>query len=226
MNIETLIIVVIIFFAGVSIALGIINWMKFSLTSLKISILEEAIEKKTKEFDTLKKERQSIASHSAHGSVGKREAIVEPLQTPFASESVNPPIEVVRSYPTGFKTVALEGMHSPDVLEINEKNITRHEENESANNAIEIVLFSEAKKDTDFASAWKALTSYLSVTRVPRVVINFKNVMFLYDKELSYLEKMQEVVAKANGTVQFMRYHGELLSILSSRPALARILKG
>lgn len=59
MTMEIITIALIVFFCVVSIVLGIINWIQFAGASSKISYLETEIEKKTKEFDALKKERQT-----------------------------------------------------------------------------------------------------------------------------------------------------------------------
>jgi hypothetical protein len=230
MNMELLIIAAIVALAGISIAMGIINWVKLSFVSWKISILEEAVEKKTKEFDTLKKERQAFVSHAeAPPTPEKPESPAGPMQPAFTAESSNAPIEIFRSSPTGFKNVAMERMNTPapeaEVLDVVDKHEIGNEPHLLNNEPIEIMLFSEMKKDTDFSAAWKKLTSYLAVANQPRVIINFKNVLFLYEKELMYLEKMLDVIRKSKGAVKFADYHQELHSILSSRPALAGLLR-
>jgi hypothetical protein len=232
MNMEIFIIAAIIIMAAVSIILGIINWAKLSITSSKISILEEAVEKKTKEFDSLKKERQVMVSHAEPPLLpaGKPEPMDTPVQPQvYTPESSNTPIEVFRSSPTGFKNVLMESANAPvpeaEVLDVVDKHEIASDSHLLPNESIEILLFSDMKKDTDFAAAWKKLISHLSASSHPRVIINFKNVLFLYDKELNYIEKMLDVIMKAKGAVKFTHYHKELHSILSSRPALAGFLK-
>jgi hypothetical protein len=222
MNTEIIIISVIIALASISIILAIINWLKLSFTSSKISILEEAIEKKTKEFDTLKKERQSSLSQAAPPSGGA--SIMDPQSSDHA-ESINPHIEIVRNYRTGFKTVEVEGAKTDETLDVVNSSSSRDSQNPFASEEMEIILFSETKRDTDFGSAWKKLTSYLSVSERPSVVLNFNNVLFLYEKELHYLEKMCEVVVKARGSIKFINYHSELRSILAAHPMLSRLLR-
>jgi hypothetical protein len=226
MNIEFIIISVIVVLASISIALGIINLLKLSFTSSQISNLEVAVEKKTKEFDTLKKERQSSLSHPAVALSGKPESSISPIQPPFAAESsTGPPIEIVRSSPTGFKTVAVKGMNGPGELDAVDKHEQGDEPHSRSSKAMEIVLFSDMKKDTDFNAAWQKLTSYLSESTHPQVIINLKNVLFLYEKELIYLEKMHETIVKAQGSIKFTNYHKELVSVISGRPTLAELLR-
>jgi len=219
MNIEIIIISAIILLASISIILAIINWFNLSFTSSKISILEEAIEKKTKEFDTLKKERQSSLSQAAAPPGGT--PIMAPVQSSESAESMYPPIEIVRNYRTGFKTVDVEATKTDETLDV----VSSDSQNPFAGEEVEITLFSETSRDTDFGNAWKKLTSYLSVSEHPSVVINFNNVLFLYEKELHYLEKMYEVVVKARGSINFTNYHSELRSIISAHPMLSRLLR-
>jgi hypothetical protein len=223
MNIEIIIISAIILLASISIILAIINWLNLSFASSKISILEEAIEKKSKEFDALKKERQSSISQAATTSAGG--SFTDPLQSSESAESLNPPIEIVRNYRTGFKTVEIEGAKTAETLDVVNNTYAGDAQNPFASEAMEIILFSETRKDTDFENAWKMLTSYLSVSEHPSVVINFNNVLFLYEKELHYLEKMCEVVVRARGSIRFAHYHNELRSIISTRPMLSRLLR-
>jgi hypothetical protein len=89
---------------------------------------------------------------------------------------------------------------------------------------IEVDLFSQAKKDTDFQAAWKKITGHLPGAAAPHVVINFNNVMFLYEKELQYLEKIQDVVSRVQGKTTFINCHSELRPIISSRPSLAQCI--
>jgi ABC-type antimicrobial peptide transport system permease subunit len=231
---ELLIIAAIVISAVLSIVLGIINWVKLSAASSKISVLEEAVEKKTKEFDSLKKERQAVISHAEPPPLfpdGPESRDTSVLPQTLLPESSNAPIEVFRSSPTGFKNVLMEKINAPapapesEVLDVVDKHEIGNDPHLTMNEPVEIMLFSDMNKDTDFAAAWKKLTAHLAVTNRPSIVINFKNVLFLYNKELNYLEKMLDTIMKANGTVTFLHYHKELHSILSSRPALAGFLK-
>ncbi len=221
MNLEIILFISIVLFAGISIVLGIINLMRLSSTSLKIINLEEAIEKKSKQFDLLKKERQTLSSQEPLRKRDFYNEIPEPALTP---DPGHPPIEVVRNLPTGFKTVDVEGIKAKAAYTTVERNDTSERQNPLSNNTIELVLFSEIKHDTDFVSAWKKLSDHLSTSSMPHVVINFKNVMFLYEKELLYLEKIQDVVIRAHGTILFTNYHHELRSALSTRPSLAHLI--
>jgi len=208
MNTEIIIITIILFLSVTSLCFGIINWVLLSGTSAKISSLEAEIDKKTKEFDALKKEKQLLAQM----------APAEPVQ-----QTENPPIEIVRNLRPGFQNSPqfASSFSDADILDVVDENSQRENRDLYSDSAIAIALFSPVKKDTDFASAWKQLSQRLSVTSAPRVILDFKNVMFLYDKELLYLEKMRDVILSENGRLEFVNCHAELRSIISRRPALA-----
>ncbi len=121
---------------------------------------------------------------------------------------------------TGQRTASAPKGSSADVLDI----VDNTPRAPLKNKEIEIILFSQAKKDTDFQAAWKKITEHLPANPAPHVVINFNNVMFLYEKELRYLEKIQDVVSKEQGKTTFINCHSELRSIISSRKSLARCI--
>lgn len=266
MNTEVIIILSIVFFSAVSILLGIINWIYLSSTSSKISILEEEIEKKAKEFDAIKKEKSQQASSRADN---QGPAEYSGRAASFAGQE-NPAIEIVRNVraefeqpgpsvfsqpfagqvttPSGF---VKQQAYSPDEREtipvhtpetdarnasggkgssaevldvVDDTSPTSHPAGLKGNE-IEIILYSQSKKDTDFAAAWKKLTEYLYVTPAAHVKINFNNVMFLYEKELQYLEKILNIVSKEHGRTTFINCHPELLPIISSRPTLSHCVR-
>jgi hypothetical protein len=224
MNIEIIIFLGIILLAIVSIFFGILNWVKLTSNSLKISIVEEEIEKKTKEFDSLKKERQ-VTIRQVSDPLVIKESADNLSHSSLITEPSNAPIQVVRNYPYGFQTVGIDNKQQSEVLDIIDENNANPPHNHIGNEAIEIILFSETKKDTDFISAWKTLSENLSAGNRPNFIINFQNVMFLYEKELTYLEKMYEIVMKAHGTIKLRHCHRELLLFLSTRPKLMKLFK-
>jgi len=266
MNSEIIIIAIIVFLSVGCLCLGILNWIQLVRTSSKIIALETEIDKKTKEFDTLKKERQQYVQAATPDSL---------------QQSENPPIEIVRNFRPGFQnsqevnqpfsdksplfqatiekpsaygkdgfthvsplssqpqwseapTVGALAADSPsgentdvqttDVLEILEENAPKEDREHSRDAAIIIELYSAIKKDTDFSSAWKQLSSQLPTTPTPRVVLDFKNVMFLYGKELIYLEKIRDVILSQRGRLELVHCHAELRTILCRRPSLAEFI--
>lgn len=226
MNTEIIIISAIVFLAALSIILGIINWIFLSSTSSKIAALEEAIEKKAIEFDAIKKEKSqqhssTFAENPAPGEYPDRSAS-------FTGQE-NPAIEIVRNVRAQFRQEAaaqqpMENQGPRTGFVKQQASFPVAHESLPPGNEIKIALFSQAKKDTDFAAAWKKLSEELPGTPDAQVKIDFKNVMFLYEKELLYLEKIREVVSSARGRITFVNCHPELRPIISSRRSLARCL--
>jgi hypothetical protein len=279
MIMEIITIALIVFFCVVSISLGIINWIQFAGASSKISYLETEIEKKTKEFDALKKERQATPQQSLINEQQKSEKYsAQSVRPDNYKKTENPPIEIVRNIGNGFKNVAIDAGGSyteltadsyypspakavlPDEADgvstkqyvvkpiepfyedkINNFTLdpeTPISDNQSSSDVLDIVddrvadkneifieLYSTAKKDTDFPDAWKKLSDNLSKVSNPRVVLDFDNVLFLYEKELHYLKKISDVVGNVGGCIEFVNCHIELQSIISGVPGLAGHIK-
>jgi hypothetical protein len=279
MTMEIITIALIIFLCIVSIVLGIINWIQFAGASSKISYLETEIEKKAKEFDALKKERQTTPQQSFVNEQQEPEKYsAQSVQPDNYKKPENPPIEIVKNIGNGFKNVTIDAGGSyteltadsyypspakavlPDESdEVSTKqyvvkpielfsedtinNFTLDPEmpisdNQSSSDVLDIVddkaadkneifieLFSTSKKDTDFPAAWKKLSDNLNKIPNPRVVIDFDNVLFLYEKELHYLKKISDVVGNTGGYIEFVNCHIELQSIISGVPGLAGHIK-
>ena len=216
MNTEVAIISLIVFFSAVSILLGIINWIYLSSTSSKMSVLEEEIEKKAKEFDAIKKEKLQ-QTQSRGENIGPADNFD---RSASSAGQENPSIEIVRNVRAEFRQPG----PSADILDVVDDTSQISPQAGLKGNEIEITLYSKSKKDTDFAAAWQKLTQLLPVTSAAHVKINFINVMFLYEKELQYLEKILYVVSKEHGRATFINCHPELRPIISSRRSLARCL--
>jgi len=88
-------------------------------------------------------------------------------------------------------------------------------------NAVLIKLFSNAKKDADFPAAWKELAEKLQTMPQPEVHLDLKNILFLYPKEIKYIEQFLQVVIKSGRTMQLVNCQQELRYILQNTPALA-----
>mgnify|MGYP001587475544 CR=1 FL=1 len=236
MTLETLIISIIVFLSLISIFLGVLNWFQLASTSSQISILEDEMEKKTKEFDTLKKDRQPLQQRSFLQGA-QRGNMDNSLQSSLP-EAQNPPIEVVRNVGSGFQSInafsgngtpseisPIDGNQSTDVLDIVEQGFPQASRERDVRAGIEIALSSSTKKDPDFSSAWKKLVAQLPLAPNSHVIVDFKNIMFLYEKELRYLEKIRDIVEKERGTIVFVNCHPELKTLIAAHPALARFIK-
>ncbi len=87
-----------------------------------------------------------------------------------------------------------------------------------------VSIYSEAEKDADFnGAAQKALNHIFSSER-PRLVLDFRNILFLYPQELQTLKNLADHVAQKNGVLSFINCEGELFAIFSRNPLFAPLL--
>lgn len=233
---------------AITLLLAIMNWFYLTSIGSKVSNLEAEVEKKALEFESAKKERQALALASREAAQIQSEKM-----EPASSQSDSSQIEVVRNVRgAGFDHVDMETNHSYAGQSEMESTHDRYEQPvpvppspprevhlpparmaqtptaspalpPQQQRAIVITLFSNAKQDTDFAAAWKKLSEMLPSSTNPEVRLDFRGVMFLYERELQYLEKFKSIILQAGGTVSFANCDPELLSILSKRPALAAL---
>gem|GEM_PF-1317600 len=91
--------------------------------------------------------------------------------------------------------------------------------------AIRIALFSENTKDADFQALWNGITSILETRPQPSVAIDMRNINFMYDKEMDYLEKINYLLSAQGGKLSLMNCDAELLALLNNRPALRSIVQ-
>jgi hypothetical protein len=228
--------------AAVTIFLGISNWIFLSSMGSKIAGLEDEIEKKAVEFESLKKEKQAQPFPQEQPQLQMEPQ--EHLQK-FPADSrgheftdqEHQQIEIVRNVPGGgFQNLEAvdnernmaglqEELPPPaaplsDILDVVEER--PGEPSGPGRTVIRIPLYSNASKDTDFTVAWKKLSEQLARRPAkPLVEIDFANVMFLYEKELTYLEKFEQIIGQAGGVLAFVNCDPELMAILRRRSHLA-----
>jgi hypothetical protein len=227
MNMEIFLFALAGFIALLTVFLGISNWIFLSSLSVKISGLEDEIEKKTSEMEAYKKER--LASEGPQDRGNQQSA--DKARHAAYPESGDQQIEIVRNVRGGgFENYDAEAGNASapeperatapdeqsDVLDVVDESASSPRSGE-----VTLALFSNAKKDTDFTAAWKQLMLVLQDRRTSRIAIDFSNVMFLYDRELLYLEKFRDVILRAGGTVSFVNCEAELVAILQKNPLLA-----
>jgi hypothetical protein len=128
-------------------------------------------------------------------------------------------MDVVSEAPQGaaYGSVATDGAGAAHTEQTRENDIADDP------NAVRIILYSQATKDADFVSAWKAISAALQNSRNPIIVLDMSNIMFLYEKEMGYLDKISQLVTLQHGTLRLARCEKELLSALSIRPEIAAL---
>jgi hypothetical protein len=158
--------------------------------------------------------QSSVAEIPASSTAG-------PAATAFAGSEVSSPVQHSAPPPTERRSpVSYETPARVPHEYSSEQPIDEVEEPPHTIAAITIPLFSESKKDADFPTAWKMLTDMLPRHSNPMVRIDMKHILFLYPKEIKYLEQFQQVIAKCNGTLRLRNCQQELKYILQTVPSL------
>ncbi|MDD5673404.1 MAG: hypothetical protein PHC61_04520 [Chitinivibrionales bacterium] len=284
-----------------SVILGIINWTRLFSVSSKITVLENEVEKKTLEFDNLKKSRRAsppqAASQSAsnapakddmesgdgneirivrnmragveeeNGSYLQNEVVqmkhgAAPAQKPVPREPVQPelpptpapvlppatepapenissvilppapdpepPAPAATAQPS-FNRAAPQMQEAPpstgDVMDVIETSEAPADmEKLDMDDCISIPLYSLSKKDADFEQAFNFFNATVPANPGTTIAIDFEHIMFMYEKELDYLEKMKTLAQQHRNNIVFVNCHAELKAVLQSRGDLGRFL--
>jgi anti-anti-sigma regulatory factor len=271
---------------------GVVNWVHLISVSSAAGRIEKEIEKKTAEFDALRKERAAaqaalrsdgnapvVPPVAATGPGSDRAAgmtdtgsiqIVRNVRGTFddaqhshleettvdihpeqqaPGPQAPPPVEEQPAAPPPQKTAVLfvpgiqpavrydeppapaEQYSEGNVLDIVDSSdavsavpptgAAAPKEGPSEGRTVRIILYSHATKDADFVSAWKTISSALENTPAPTIVLDMSNILFLYEKELGYLEKILQLVTLQKGNLSLVNCENELIGILNKRPSLA-----
>jgi hypothetical protein len=92
--------------------------------------------------------------------------------------------------------------------------------------AIDVGLFSPAKKDADFAKAWELIKEALTTRSKPYIRLDFTGILFLYEQEIDYLQRMVQAVGDVQGMILFVNCQRELHYIFLNYPMLSQCLEG
>ncbi len=111
-----------------------------------------------------------------------------------------------------------------DVLEVVDESSENISTRQQGTDSFIIPLYSKASQDADFSSLWKKLTQVLERSPDADIQVDFKNILFLYEKEIEYLCKIYETVTLRKGRLSFIHCSPELISILNKEPRLKNII--
>ena len=221
------------------IILSVINLVNLSSTSSAINQLQTEIDKKEKEFDTLKKE---VVESNTTASPGPQEQyqgqeddqqieVVRNIRSGYVSPGDQPHMEQ-ETLDMGKKPAPYQAEVAPaytvnggDVLDVVEEQQTDAASEQMERKSMTIPLYSQSGKDADFKALWRTLITALEETVGLHANIDFKNIMFLYEKEIEYLRKIKQTVEMQNGTLLFVNCSKELEPILNNDPALCTLIK-
>lgn len=122
-------------------------------------------------------------------------------------------------------TGSIADINKEDVLDVVEEQETNTAIQHTEDKSITIPLYSQSGKDADFNTLWKTLTEALNTINHLHVNIDFKDILFLYDKEIEYLHKIHQVVEMQQGTISFINCGSELTSVLYKDKTLSNLIK-
>ena len=221
------------------IIISIINLITLASTSSAINQLQTEIDKKEKEFDALKKGLTESSTSAAAVS-----------QEQYQSQEDNQQIEVVRNIRGGYVNTGEPSHMEQETMDMAKEPAQYHPEigpaftvndgeildvveeqepgaasGQMEQKSITIPLYSQSGKDADFRALWRTLIKALEETESLHINIDFKNIMFLYEKEIDYLRKITQTVEMQNGTLSFINCSKELEPILNNDPALCTLIK-
>ena len=225
------------------IILSIISLFNLASTSSAINQLQTEIDKKEKEFDTLKKTitelktqpaPQDIQQSQQQPSAREKEQEIEIVrnvrsefvgtgeQSPLKQESFDMK-QVSVQLPPGIEPAATDD--NGDVLDVVEESKADTAAEQTKKKSLTIPLYSQSGKDADFRTLWKTIIKAFEETDSLHINIDFKNILFLYEKELEYLRKIHQTVEMQNSAISFLNCRPELESILGNDPALCTLIK-
>jgi hypothetical protein len=114
--------------------------------------------------------------------------------------------------------------HSDEVLDIVTEPPHAAHQAPDPKNSLTISLFSKASQDADFTALWVVLKQFLETVPSPRITIDFKNILFLYENEIEYLKKIHKTISVRKGALKLSSCSPELTAILSNDPILQPLI--
>ena len=93
------------------------------------------------------------------------------------------------------------------------------------NENMTVVLYSDYTKDADFKNLWNEINNALVSTSIQTVNIDFKQILFLYDKEIEYLETISKTVHSQKKYLFFINCNPELRQIIQKNNILKYLIK-
>lgn len=217
-----------------SIVLAVLNWVQLANVSAAAVRLESEVDKKAREFDTLRKERASTParpdSSVAPTSVELDESAMRREAIGSGPGMSDKEIEIVRNVRPRFeegdgdrRTRSLAVRHGADAA-----GAAAHEEPDSPERSappVRIALYSQETGGADLQRLYSTLSAKLPGIPHPRVVVDLDGVAELQDPQIAYLARVCGAIQKQDGRVAFVRSAPRLRAQLSADPTLAPLLR-
>jgi hypothetical protein len=266
---------IIIVITVLSISFSIAAWIFLANISSKTNLLEREIEKRSLEFDTLKKERLNERHPPTGASVIESTEPIPDNSNPTIPS--NDTIQIFRNVRGTFE----HSVQSDDIAPVNNESV---QQESSPNNptgvpsaparsnmmqppakssfvnessipppppttieqiqmppidirkaapgqpvtstapSMTLPLYSDVTKDADFQTLWKKITTILQTYPNPQIVIDLSGIIYLYEKEMDYLEKINYLICNQGGSLTLINCEKDLLTLINRKQHLGSIV--
>jgi hypothetical protein len=188
----------------------------FHLASLSSAIanLEMLIEKKSQEFDQIKRERTNPPQPQP--VISQQPISIEPT---LLSDDESGQIQIIRNVGGTFKDTSQIDYNNHLVTSFKQKNSPPQVQ------SITLYLYSDVSKDADFNVLWNTLSSYLKSDAALAVTIDFTRIDFIYENEIQYLEELVKIVESKQGSMVFTNCSSDVAALMQSHPRLISRIK-
>jgi hypothetical protein len=228
----------------ISIAIIAVNLIYHIKITSRLNNLEKDVEKKTLEFDALKKGR-SAGQFAVHrdSPVDRHTKVFEmPLSQSVAQAVEENPVEegsiqIVRNVGGTFETTdtVIHGNGYSETLaetgdtaalpNIKAAPIPPSAAPSSPPAGIIIPLFSKTVRGPDFSQLYKSLVDAIKTFPNQAIAFDLSGIESLNDGELEYLEKVYLSLANQHRSLVFLGCSGNLVPLIRRRPQIAPLIR-
>jgi hypothetical protein len=200
----------------VVVIITVLEWLHLGSLSSAITRIESLIEKKSQEFDLIRRERATPPAQEQHTIIPQQPVSIEPT---MSSEELSGEIQIIRNIGGKFRDTSQISMQNQTVTSFEQKNSTPQSQN------ITLYLYSDVSKDADFNSLWNSLSTYLNSDSFIDAIIDFTGIGFLYENEIRYLDEIIKYVESKQGSVVFTNCSTDVTALMQSHPRLISKVK-
>lgn len=237
----------------ISVVFVVVNLVYHVKITSRLSNLEKDVEKKTLEFDALKKDRSagpSAASHDAQLDTHTRVfemPLLQDVQQPVEDTPVDGgSIQIVRNVRGTFETTDTmihdhaypETPAEPEPIPPQPKTATPPFSHGSPFASIAAVkkpappparvvipLFSKTAQGPDFNQLYQSLVEAMKTSVDSAFAFDLSGIDSLSEGELEYLEKIYSSLASQRRSLAFLHCSGNLAALIRQRPHIASLIR-
>lgn len=209
-------IIVALILSIVVVIITILEWLHLGSLSSAITRIESLIEKKSQEFDLIRRERATPPAQEQHTIIPQQPVSIDPT---MSSEELSGEIRIIRNIGGKFSDTSQINMQNQAVSSFEQKNSAPQSQN------ITLYLYSDVSKDADFNTLWNNLSGYLNSDSIVDVTIDFTGIGFLYENEIRYLNEIVKFVESKQGSMVFTNCSSDVTALMQSHPRLISKVK-